>query len=86
MTRGRSSAYSVIQAWNVSGGACYLVNQFREQADFADLRENLRRFRKAYRPVAILIERAARPRPCYTGARIFFRFPLSFLANELLNP
>ena len=41
------------------GDACYLVDQFREQADFADLRDNLRRFCKAYRPVAILIERAA---------------------------
>jgi predicted phage terminase large subunit-like protein len=59
MTRGRSSAYSVIQAWKLSGDARYLVDQFREQADFVDLRNNLRRFRKAYRPVAILIERAA---------------------------
>jgi predicted phage terminase large subunit-like protein len=36
-----------------------LLDQFREQADFAILRDQVRRFRKRYRPVAILVERAA---------------------------
>ena len=37
----------------------FLLDQFREQVDFATLRDQIRRFRKRYRPVAILVERAA---------------------------
>lgn len=53
------SAYSVIQAWRLAGGCFFLVDQFREQTDFTSLRDEVRYFRKIYRPVAILIERAA---------------------------
>jgi predicted phage terminase large subunit-like protein len=56
---GRRSAFSVIQAWRVGVDRYYLIDQFREQCDYSVLRDNLRRFRKRYRPVAILIERAA---------------------------
>ena len=53
------SAYSVIQAWRLAGGCFFLLDQFREQIDFTGLRDEVRYFRKIYRPVAILIERAA---------------------------
>ena len=53
------SAYSVIQAWRLAGDCFFLLDQFRGQTDFAGLRNELRYFRKIYRPVAILIERAA---------------------------
>jgi predicted phage terminase large subunit-like protein len=59
MTNRRTSAFSVIQAWCLADDRYYLIDQFREQTDFVDLRDNLRRFRKTYRPAAILIERAA---------------------------
>jgi predicted phage terminase large subunit-like protein len=53
------SAYSVIQVWCLAGGCYFLLDQFREQIDFTGLRDEVRRLRKIYRPVAILIERAA---------------------------
>jgi predicted phage terminase large subunit-like protein len=59
MTKGPRSAYSVIQVWSLTGDAYYLVDQFREQTTYAELRDNVRHFRKTYRPAAILIERAA---------------------------
>ena len=59
MTKGPRSAYSVIQVWSLAGDAYYLVDQFREQTGFAELRDNLRHFCKVYRPARILIERAA---------------------------
>jgi predicted phage terminase large subunit-like protein len=59
MTKGRKSAFSVIQAWRVMSDRYHLIDQFREQCDYATLRHALRRFRKRCRPAAILIERAA---------------------------
>ena len=59
VTNRQRSAYSVIQAWCLPGDRYYLLDEFRAQCDFTDLRDNLRRFRKIYRPAAILIERAA---------------------------
>jgi predicted phage terminase large subunit-like protein len=59
MTKGSKSAFSVIQAWRVMPNRFYLIDQFREQCDYATLRGALGRFRKRYRPAAILIERAA---------------------------
>jgi predicted phage terminase large subunit-like protein len=53
------SAYSVIQVWCLAAGGYFLLDQFREQIDFTGLRDEIRYFRKIYRPVAILIERAA---------------------------
>lgn len=55
----RSSAYSVVQVWCVMQNCYLLLDQYREQTDFAGLRDQLRFFRRRYRPVAILIERAA---------------------------
>ena len=59
MTKGPRNAYSVIQAWCLTGDAYYLVDQFREQTTYVELHDNLRHFIKVYRPAAILIERAA---------------------------
>jgi predicted phage terminase large subunit-like protein len=59
MTKGRKSAFSVIQAWRVMSDRYHLIDQFREQCDYATLRDALRRFRRRYQPAAILIERAA---------------------------
>jgi predicted phage terminase large subunit-like protein len=56
---GRKSAFSVIQAWRVGANRYYLIDQFREQCEFSDLIDTLRRLRKRYKPVAIIIERAA---------------------------
>jgi predicted phage terminase large subunit-like protein len=55
----RTSAYSVVQAWRMTAERFFLLDQFRDQVDFALLRDQVRRFRKKYRPVAILVERAA---------------------------
>jgi len=59
MSDRRTSAYSVVQAWRLTRDRHFLLDQIREQVDFAILRDQIRRFRKKYRPVAILIERAA---------------------------
>jgi predicted phage terminase large subunit-like protein len=56
---GRRSAFSVIQVWRVGAGHYYLIDQFREQCDFSDLIEALRKLRRQYKPVRIIIERAA---------------------------
>jgi len=58
-TQGHKNAFSVVQAWRVGARRFYLLDQFREQCDYCDLRDAVRRFRKRYRPAAILIERAA---------------------------
>ncbi len=59
MAGGRKSAVRVIQAWRVGADRYYLIDQFREQCEYSDQLDELRRFRKLYKPVAILIERAA---------------------------
>ena len=59
MSNRRGSAFSVVQAWCVGADRHYLFDQFREQCDFAYLRDVIRRFRRRYRPSGILIERAA---------------------------
>ena len=59
MTDGQKSAFSVVQVWRVGTDRYYLIDQFREQCEFSHLIEALRKLRKMYRPVAILIERAA---------------------------
>lgn len=55
----QKNAFSVIQAWRVSADRYYLIDQFREQCDYSMLRDALRHLRRRYRPVAIIIERAA---------------------------
>ena len=55
----RTSAFSIIQAWILTRDRYVLLDQFRDQIDFTGLRDAMRRFRRKYRPVAILVERAA---------------------------
>jgi predicted phage terminase large subunit-like protein len=55
----RTSAFSVVQAWRFAGDCFFLLDQFREQTDFTGVREALGFFIRRFRPVAILIERAA---------------------------
>jgi predicted phage terminase large subunit-like protein len=59
MTPGSKNSFSAIQLWCPNGNNHYLVNQWREQCDFAVLRSLLLRYFKRYRPSAILIERTA---------------------------
>jgi predicted phage terminase large subunit-like protein len=59
VTKRATSAFSVIEAWRLNADRYYLIDLFREQCDYSDLRREVRRFYSRYRPVAILIERAA---------------------------
>ena len=59
VTKRATSAFSVIEAWRLGADRYYLIDLFREQCDYSDLRREVRRFYSRYRPVAILIERAA---------------------------
>ena len=59
MSSRPGSAFSVIQVWRLAGDCYFLLDQFRERIDFTGLRDEVRYFRRRYRPVAILIERAA---------------------------
>jgi predicted phage terminase large subunit-like protein len=59
VTKRATSAFSVIEAWRLDADRYYLIDLFREQCDYSDLRREVRRFYSRYRPVAILIERAA---------------------------
>ena len=52
-------AYSVIQAWCAYADHYFLLSQFRQQCGLAELQDEVRRFRRIYRPVVIFIERAA---------------------------
>jgi len=65
---GRSS-FSVIQAWVQQEGRHYLLDQWREQAEFFELMQTCRRFRFKYDVRAILIERAALGTPLLSEAR-----------------
>jgi predicted phage terminase large subunit-like protein len=54
------------------------LDQFREQCLYSELRNTLRQFKKVYRPVAILIERAA------NGAALFSDLAIKW--EHLLMP
>lgn len=59
VAKGRRNAFSVVQAWRFGADRFHLIDQFRAQCDLSDLIDAVRRFRRNYKPVAILIERAA---------------------------
>jgi predicted phage terminase large subunit-like protein len=59
MTSKPGSAFSVIQVWCTEDGRHFLLDQFREQCDLVELRDQIRRFRRLYRPMVILVERSA---------------------------
>lgn len=59
MTPGPRSSFSVIQIWCRAGHKHYLLDQWREQCDYEELKHQFLRFFRRYRPSAILIEAAA---------------------------
>jgi predicted phage terminase large subunit-like protein len=59
MTRGRRNSFSAIQIWYPVGSDHYLVDQWREQCDFDELRHQFLRYFRRHRPSAILVEKAA---------------------------
>ena len=56
---GDEASFSVIQAWAFDENNLYLMDQFREQCEFDKLKRMARRFKRRYRPDAILIEKTA---------------------------
>jgi predicted phage terminase large subunit-like protein len=53
---GPTNSYSVIQVWAPKGGVHLLLDQWREQASYPELRSQARLFMRKYRPSAVLIE------------------------------
>ena len=53
---GPTSSYSVVQAWAFHAGRFLLLDTWREQARYTDLRDQVRRFQRRYRPSVILVE------------------------------
>jgi predicted phage terminase large subunit-like protein len=56
---GRTNSFSVIQAWAPKDGVHLLLDQWREQANYRELRWQFRRFVRKYRPSVVLIEATA---------------------------
>jgi predicted phage terminase large subunit-like protein len=56
---GSASSFSVVQLWASDGSNLFLVNQFREQCDFARLSHVVRNLARHYNGVPILIEDTA---------------------------
>lgn len=59
MAPGVRNSFSTIQIWCPVGTNHYLVAQWREQCEFAELRRRSSIFIKRHRPSAIIIEKAA---------------------------
>ena len=53
---GATNSYSVVQAWTLHAGRYLLLDTWREQARYTDLRDQVRRFQRRYRPSVILVE------------------------------
>jgi predicted phage terminase large subunit-like protein len=53
---GRTNSYSVIQVWAPKNGVHLLLDQWREQTSYRELRSQARLFMRKYRPSAVLIE------------------------------
>jgi predicted phage terminase large subunit-like protein len=53
---GPNHSYSVVQAWLPEGPTHRLLDQWREQASYPDLRSAVRKLMRRYRPSAVLIE------------------------------
>jgi predicted phage terminase large subunit-like protein len=58
-TDGDDASFSVIQAWAFDDKNLYLMNQFREQCEFNELKRMTKRFIKRHRPDVVLIEKTA---------------------------
>jgi predicted phage terminase large subunit-like protein len=57
--KGAKNSFSVIQVWMASDKHFFLLDQWREQCNYEELRVAYRRLCNKYNPVAALIERAA---------------------------
>lgn len=53
---GRAHSFSVLQAWAPHSGRYCLLDQWREQARYPELRKQVRRFIRKYRPSVVLVE------------------------------
>jgi predicted phage terminase large subunit-like protein len=53
---GPTHSFSVVQAWAPHAGRYLLLDTWREQARYPDLRDQVRRFQRRYRPSVILVE------------------------------
>ena len=53
---GPMHSNSVVQAWAPTPGRYLLLNSWRGQARYADFRDQVRRFKRRFRPSAILVE------------------------------
>jgi predicted phage terminase large subunit-like protein len=53
---GSTNSFSVIQAWAVNGTTYLLIDQWRAQASYSDLRPAAHLFIRKYRPSGIVIE------------------------------
>jgi predicted phage terminase large subunit-like protein len=58
-TDGDDASFSVIQAWAFDEKNLYLINQFREQCEFNELKRMSKRFIKNHQPDVVLIENTA---------------------------
>jgi len=58
-TDGDDVSFSVIQVWAFDPKNYYLLDQYRAQCEFEDLKRKARHLRKGYRAYAILIENTA---------------------------
>jgi predicted phage terminase large subunit-like protein len=56
---GATNSFSVVQAWTRQDGFDFLLDQWRERCTFTELRSNLLRFVRRYRPSVVLIEGTA---------------------------
>jgi predicted phage terminase large subunit-like protein len=59
MAPGAKCSFNTIQMWYPVGLDFYLVDQWREQCDFAELRRRCLLYYKRHRPRVILVEKAA---------------------------
>jgi predicted phage terminase large subunit-like protein len=83
MTNKAKSAFSVVQVWRVGTDRHHLLDQFREQCDYSDLLDEVRRYRKKYGAVAILIERAANGHALISALRRKYSRKLSKLIRPI---
>jgi predicted phage terminase large subunit-like protein len=54
---GKGNSHTVIQVWTRDDDLDFLIDQWREQAEFEEAEAALQRFYRRYRPARILIER-----------------------------
>jgi predicted phage terminase large subunit-like protein len=53
---GATNSCSVVRAWAPHEGRYLLLDSWREQARYTDFRDQVRRFKRRYRPTTILVE------------------------------